>query len=304
MILLWGVADDRPLAAVQAALARRGAPVFHLDQRLTDLTAIELSLDEDGLVGGIDTGSDRCALEEVASVYVRPFDTRALLDAAAGEALVTHAERVDAAMQAFLDATPALLVNPAAAMASNGSKPYQTALIARHGFRIPDTLVTTDPAEVAGFRARHGAIIYKSVSGVRSIVSRLTDDDGERLADIAWCPTQFQEHVPGRDTRVHVVGDRLFACEIAADADDYRYAHRQDEAIRVTEARLPDAIASRCRALAAALGLPLAGIDLRRTPDGEWYCFEVNPSPAFTFYEDLTGLPIADAVADLLMSRP
>ena len=48
------------------------------------------------------------------------------------------------------------------------------------------------------------------------------------------------------------------------------------------------------------MNLPLAGIDLRRTPQGEWYCFEVNPSPAFTYYEQITGQPISQAVALLL----
>ena len=51
-----------------------------------------------------------------------------------------------------------------------------------------------------------------------------------------------------------------------------------------------------------AMGLHLAGIDLRQTPEGTWYCFEVNPSPAFTFFEAGAGQPIAAAVAALLLS--
>jgi D-alanine-D-alanine ligase-like ATP-grasp enzyme len=45
------------------------------------------------------------------------------------------------------------------------------------------------------------------------------------------------------------------------------------------------------------MGLELAGIDLRIRPNGEVVCFEVNPSPAFSYYEERTGLPIAAAVA-------
>ena len=51
------------------------------------------------------------------------------------------------------------------------------------------------------------------------------------------------------------------------------------------------------RARRSGSSLPLAGIDLRRTPDGRYVCFEVNPSPAFSFYERRTGLPIAHAIA-------
>ena len=63
---------------------------------------------------------------------------------------------------------------------------------------------------------------------------------------------------------------------------------------------LPGELAVRCRRLAASLGLDLAGIDLRCTPEGEWYCFEVNPSPGFTYYQDATGQPIAEAIAQYL----
>ncbi|PVM82169.1 ATP-grasp domain-containing protein [Caulobacter endophyticus] len=303
MILLWGVSSDGPLAAVQAALARRGAPVFHLDQRRAAETVLDLRYDETGVSGELTIGADRCTLADVTGVYVRAYDTRALLDADADVALHEHAQNLEGAVQAFLDVTPAKLINPAAAMASNSSKPYQAALIARHGFLTPPTLVTTDPAAAVAFQARHEAVIYKSVSGVRSIVSRLTDDHLDRLDDIAWCPTQFQAQVPGRDFRVHVVGERLFTCEIATEADDYRYAHRQDLAVSITEGHLPEEVAERCRRLAADLGLAFAGVDLRRTPQDEWCCFEVNPSPAFTYYEDLTGLPIAEAVADLLIAQ-
>jgi hypothetical protein len=41
--------------------------------------------------------------------------------------------------------------------------------------------------------------------------------------------------------------------------------------------------------LAASMRLVVAGIDLRRTPDGRWVCVEVNPSPAFVYYEEATG---------------
>ena len=45
------------------------------------------------------------------------------------------------------------------------------------------------------------------------------------------------------------------------------------------------------------VGLVLAGIDLKITPDEEVYCFEVNPCPAFSFYELSTGQPISEGIA-------
>jgi D-alanine-D-alanine ligase-like ATP-grasp enzyme len=47
-----------------------------------------------------------------------------------------------------------------------------------------------------------------------------------------------------------------------------------------------------------------SGIDLKITPEGEVFCFEVNPSPGFNFYEVGTGQPISVALADLLHEAP
>ena len=110
--------------------------------------------------------------------------------------------------------------------------------------------------------------------------------DDVPLEDVRSCPTQFQGRVPGVDVRVHVVGAEIFATRIDGDADDYRYASRQGlPRPRLSATDLPDDVAKRCRLLAARLDLPVAGVDLRVTPEEEWFCFEVNPSPAFLYYE-------------------
>jgi glutathione synthase/RimK-type ligase-like ATP-grasp enzyme len=211
----------------------------------------------------------------------------------------TRAAVVDEMLLTWADITPALVLNRPRHMAVNSSKPYQSQLIRRCGFLVPETLISTIPSAALQFQKRHGEVIYKSVSGVRSQVVRLAPTHFERLHDIANCPTQFQEFIPGRDLRAHVIGCEVFASELICDADDYRYPG--DETLEIRECRLPHAIEERCIALAQSMELPVAGIDLRRTPEDEWYCFEVNPSPAFTFYQEFTGQPIAEAIATLLI---
>jgi glutathione synthase/RimK-type ligase-like ATP-grasp enzyme len=185
-------------------------------------------------------------------------------------------------------------------MGSNCSKPYQAQLIRKHGFRIPETLITNDPELVRDFCNRSGRIIFKSMSGVRSIVQTLDEEHFEHLDAIRWCPVQFQAFVEGTNVRVHVVGTRVFATAIDTNATDYRYAHRQGSEAQLRSTELPDEWEDRCVTLARALGLDFAGIDLKITPDGQVYCFEVNPSPAFSYYESHTGQPIARAVAQYL----
>lgn len=200
----------------------------------------------------------------------------------------------------WYEIAPARVVNRTAAMGSNFSKPYQAQLIRVQGLATPETLITNDPDLVREFHARHGRVIYKSISGVRSIVKSLEPGDFHRLEQIRWCPTQFQEFVEGNDIRVHVVDSKVFATIILSEATDYRYAHRQGREAELQPFDLPEELAKKCIRLARALALPFAGIDLKITPDRRVYCFEVNPSPAFSYYESHTGQPIARAVAEYL----
>jgi glutathione synthase/RimK-type ligase-like ATP-grasp enzyme len=302
MILLWGVPGDGPLRAVQTALRDMNEPALMLNQHESVNTEFELSVSA-AITGKLRADGVEIALEAITAVYVRPYDVRQLphLEGLTPDSsLWRHTVELDDATQAWTEVTPSLVVNRPSAMASNGSKPYQLALIHAAGFDVPATLVTTDPAAALAFRDQHGTVIYKSVSGVRSIVSRLGDRHLERLDEIANCPTQFQEYIAGVDWRVHVVGEEVFASEIVCDSDDYRYAGRVGASAEIRPGKLDAALSAQCRTLATALGLHIAGIDLRRSESGRWFCFEVNPSPGFTFYQEETGQPIAEAVARLL----
>jgi glutathione synthase/RimK-type ligase-like ATP-grasp enzyme len=266
--LVWGIRGDDPLDAVLEALHAAGGDMELLDQSAR--SRLETS---DPSLG-------------VSAAYIRPQESAPENSAA------------DAGLLAWADSTDAPVINRPSAMAANNSKPYQLGVIARAGFEVPDTLVTTDPNEVRRFHALHGRLVYKSVSGVRSIVAQLDPRRLGDLADVANCPTQFQQYIEGDDVRVHVVGDEVFATLVRSDADDYRYA-RED--VEIADTTVPAEVGERCVAMVASMGLLVAGIDLRRATHGCWFCFEVNPSPAFTFYEHATGQPISAAIARLLI---
>jgi hypothetical protein len=301
LTLLWGRSSEGPLAAVLRELDDLGATTRLIDQRDVLDTEVELNVSEK--VGGtVQTRDQVVDLAKVTACYLRPYDWRDLpAVAAAGPngSAWHHATAVHDALSCWSEITPGLVVNRLAAMAGNGSKPYQLAQIRRFGFRVPDTIVTTDPGVARAFWARHEFVIYKSVSAIRSRVSRLNSEHLERLGDIASCPTQFQRYIAGTDYRVHVVGAEVFACEVRSEADDYRFPG--PHGVKVEARCIPWEVEDRCKRLAAEMNLFVAGIDLRFSHvDEEWYCFEVNPSPAFTYYESATGLPIANAVARLL----
>jgi glutathione synthase/RimK-type ligase-like ATP-grasp enzyme len=303
VILLWGMSGDEPLTAVMASLRRRSERFALIDQRDILETTVELTVGP-RLGGTVTVRGPPISLAENGAVYMRQYEAcKVPAVVEAGAAAPARVASVEAALWSWAEHTDACVLNRPSAMASNGSKPYQAAIIQAVGFATPPTLITTDESAAREFWRRHGTVIYKSVSSVRSIVSRLAPGDADRFRDVVTCPTQFQKHISGHDVRVHVVGDEVFPCLVDSGADDYRYAARQGAMTEISACTLPDDVAARCRALSARLGLPLAGIDLRITPEGEWYCFEVNPSPCFTYYQLKTCQPISETFTQFLIDR-
>lgn len=298
-ILLIGPVAEPMLATVSARLARRNCTLVLLNfQRPAREWPISLSFMSQGKSGVLRVQDRAIPLEAIRSTYVRMVNKFSqVVDAEVSHEIQPHHQALFPNLLGWL---PGLVMNSYQAACTNSSKPYQQLLITKLGFRVPKTLVTTMPQAARDFYAEcHGKVIYKSISAERSVVQRLTEEDLARLGQIECCPVQFQEYIPGIDFRVHVVGRRVFASQVETSSTDYRYVET-DGFRRIRAADLPSELEEKCVALAEGLGLVLAGIDLRRTMDGDYYCFEVNTSPAFCFYESQTGQRIGEAVAELL----
>jgi RimK-like ATP-grasp domain len=308
MILVCGIPSETPLRMVTSRLEELGVPFVLFNQREFAKCEIWFEVRGTEITGELRIGGRTYKLQDFTGVYPRMMDDRFLPELSSEpteSSLRNYCRSFHDTLMHWMEIAPALVINRCAPMASNSSKPYQAQLIGKEGFLVPEALITTDPELVRDFRARHGRVIYKSISAVRSIVQELSDDDEERLERIRWCPTQFQAFVDGTNLRVHTVGNQAFATAVRSEATDYRYAARQmGEAAELREVVLSDELTERCLRLSRSLGLEFAGIDLKVTPDDQVYCFEVNPCPAFSYYEANTGQPISAAVARYLASFP
>jgi glutathione synthase/RimK-type ligase-like ATP-grasp enzyme len=295
------------MAVLCLRLLQRDVSLVLIDtHRFAHALALHVEAHAAGLSGTITYGSRRIDLDAVRSVFLRalgPADGM-IVSPTDGTPARRRADEVGQAFAAIADALPTTVVNRPAACISNCSKPYQQQLIAAQGFATPRTLITTEPDDARHFiEACDGQVIFKSVSFQRSIVRRMDAAHARRLESLRTCPCQFQEYVPGADVRVHVVRERVFATEIASAAADYRYAHVDGAERSLRPVALPSEVEERCVRLTRALGLEFSGIDLRRHPDGRYYCFEVNTAPGFMFYQRSTGQRIGEAVVDLLCAE-
>ena len=304
MILLWGIPSEPPLAMVHEQLVQMGESVIMFNQRHFADSDMVLEIQEGMVEGELRNEGKSIPLTEITSIYLRPMDDTQLpeiLSLAPTDPERIRCRALNDLMLRWLDIAPGRIINRPEPMGSNMSKPYQMQLIKALGLDVPETVITNDPERVEAFRNRWGRVIYKSISGVRSIVRELEEQDLERLDRIRSCPTQFQAYVEGFDVRVHTIGNQLFATRADTNVADYRYAPRQNGGeTELTPYELPPELKECCLNLARGLGLDFTGIDLKITPDNRVCCFEVNPCPAYSYYELNTGQPIARAVADYL----
>lgn len=310
MILIAGIPSEPPVRLVCEAAEALGVPHVVLGQRQAAVADLAFDLRADGSVlGWLHQAGVWTRLETVEGIYVRLMDpeelpesrgrTTAALAPARRRSQAFHAALID-----WLEVTPARVMNRTSRMASNSSKPFQAMRIRGCGLQVPETLVTNDVEEVRAFRNRYGRVIYKSISSVRSIVRELAGPDLLRLERVRNLPTQFQEWIPGVEVRVHVVGDELFATEIRTEAIDYRYAARDGLEAAMEPTDLPASVRESCFAVSRELELPFCGLDLRRTPGGAYYCFEANPQPGYSYFQESTGQPIAAAIVRYLAGIP
>jgi len=295
-VAVLGCADEEPCAQLVQALRAQGTPVRVLDQRQALRPTTEWGLDTRGqLTGHTVVEGLQQPLCDLAGLYLRPSDDGRLR--LGGEQTLQAARAWTRAWAEIAELAPFRVVNRLSAMASNSSKPLQSMCLAAAGFAVPAMLMSNVPAEVLAFEAEQGPLIYKSASGVRSIVQPLDETARARLAAVRQTPTLFQKRLTGTNVRVHVVGHEVFATEIDSEAVDYRYAGRSGLQTALRATRLPQDIEATCRRAARQLSLPFAGLDLMLADDGLVYCFEANPSPGYSYYQNATGQDIAGALA-------
>jgi hypothetical protein len=195
-------------------------------------------------------------------------------------------------------------------------KASQLKVAATLGFELPPTLITNSPEEFLEFYRQHNGNIVSKPTGTSfhriagSTFCRYTEVVSKRdvgyAHSVRYCPVIFQAYVPKRlELRITVVGQQVFAAEIHSQETNHtrhdwrRYDHCKTPYFRH---ELPPEIEQRCVQLVEKLGLCYGAIDMILTPDGRYVFLEINPNGQYLWIEFATGLPISDAICDLLIS--
>lgn len=316
-VLIISSSADLHVDAVALEVARRGAPVRRL---VWPQCRLSLRIGGGLKKGGISQlalPSDDVALEEVKSVWLRSADLLFERPAeGAGDVDEFMRRETDAVFRGLCSGldTALWVSHPNAIQAAN-NKMDQLRLAESMDLAVPKTLVTNDPKQAREFFDEcNGNMVLKTFTGWLGPVSRrpravytsrILPEHLEQLDRVSQLPCLFQEYVPKDvEVRVTIIGKRVFAAEIHSQLspiskDDWR---RYDLAnTPYTAAQLPAAVEDACLRILEHYGLAFGAIDMIRRPDGTYVFLELNPNGQWLWIQELTRLPLVEAMVDLLV---
>jgi MvdD family ATP-grasp ribosomal peptide maturase len=305
---------------LQAITSQGGGKVFRFN---TDRFPTEASLD---IYYGKDSerliladNDQKLDLSEVSAVWYRRIRMGAripktmdsqLRQAAIQESRVTIIGMIASIKGFHLDSQSSIR------LAEN--KQLQLQIARELGLDTPRTLTTNNPQAVREFALKcEEGMVTKMLSsfavydekGREKVVftNPVKPEDLENLDGLRFCPMTFQEQVPkALELRTTIVGKRIFTAAVDSQALDKARFDWRKQGLELIDAwehyNLPQDVEEKLLKLMAYFGLNYGAIDIILTPDNRHVFLEVNPVGEFFWLERRPGLPISQAIADILLS--
>lgn len=191
------------------------------------------------------------------------------------------------------------------------NKLWQLQLAHEFGFMVPNTIVSDRTVHLNNFINPGNPIITKPISGGLIdendensrvlFTSRILAPPSEDELQNSFALLQHEIRKKA-DIRVIMVGKDAFAAAIySQDSEDSKVDWRRAGRVLHHEVfNLPVEIKTKCSAMLERMGLQFGAFDFVLTPTDELVFLEVNPNGQWAWIENLTGLKISQAIANLL----
>lgn len=320
MILILTAPDDEHADHVASKLRERDASFVRFNPAQFPREAeISLSYSTWGVTSyTLRAGEDQIDLNTLQSIWYRRPDPPAAHDEIGDDSVRDFIKQESRSFMQDLWNGLDCLWMPASpsTVRQTQYKASQLKVAGELGFELPPTLITTSEADLLDFYSRHNGNIISKLAGfsfletVGHTFSRYTEMVTKR--DIAYarqvrhCPMIFQACVPKRvELRITVVGQQVFPAEIHSQSSNHTrldWRRYDDYQTPYFPHELPSDIERLCVELVERLGLCYGAIDMIVTPDGRYVFLEINPNGQYLWIEEATGLPISDAICDLLIT--
>jgi glutathione synthase/RimK-type ligase-like ATP-grasp enzyme len=195
-------------------------------------------------------------------------------------------------------------------------KPVQLKLAQQLGFSIPRTLISNNPNKVKEFyELCQGRVVVKATGAgwvyaqegediFFVLTNRLSAEHIQASDEISLAPATYQEEIAkDYEIRINIVGQQALAVRIDSQSSEISKVDWRRYDVQNTPYspyQLPAEIEKKCLRLAQLLGLEFGAVDLIKQPDGEYVFLEINGNGQFLWAEELSGVKISAALANLL----
>ena len=323
MILIITSKRDGHVNGVATALDKAGVPWVRVNTEDTPRN-LEIALEPSTGTGTVvikDSGY-AFVLDAVDAVWYRKPEP---VDLSHFELDTAGLDYIEAEFREILDGLYALLQrvfwinNPLTSRLAH-RKMLQLNVARRVGFQTPRTVITNHIEKALAFAEDCGWNLAIKSLGSISVTThrpdgavqfgiftrRIAKEDLLALQEkIPYMPTVFQAYVEKRyELRVTVVGRQIFACKIESQAheltrEDMRFDVRS---LRHEIIECPE-ITDKLLAYMQAFHLNFGCFDIAVSTNGTYVFFECNPNGQYAWIEEMTGAPISQAIANMLIQN-
>jgi glutathione synthase/RimK-type ligase-like ATP-grasp enzyme len=198
------------------------------------------------------------------------------------------------------------------------NKQLQLQVARELGLDTPRTLTTNDPATVRAFAnsCEDGMVtkmlssfaIYDEGKELVVFTNPVKPEDLADLSGLSLCPATFQELLPkSLEIRATVVGERVMSAAVDSQVSARATHDWRRDGVRMLQDwrpyQLPPEVEEKILRLMDYFSLNYGAIDIILTPAGKHVFLELNPCGEFFWLEHSPGLPISDAIADVLLGH-
>ncbi|MHC5937778.1 MvdD family ATP-grasp ribosomal peptide maturase [Nostoc sp.] len=309
--------DNESIPLVIQAIEAQGGKAFRFD---TDRFPTEVQLDvyygatEQVILEADDQKLD---LSEVSAVWYRRIAIGAKIpDSMDRQMRQASIQESRVTIQGMIASIQGFHLDPLPNIRRAENKQLQLQVARKIGLDTPRTLTTNNPQAVKQFaqECKQGMItkmlssfaIYDQQGREKVVFTNpISSEDLDNLDGLRFCPMTFQEKIPkALELRTIIVGRNVFTAAVDSQAlDKARYDWRK-QGVALLDAwesyTLPQDVEEKLLKLMAEFGLNYGAIDIILTPDGRHIFLEVNPVGEFFWLERCPGLPISQAIAQVL----
>ena len=321
VLIITHTDDNDSAVRVAEAIDRKGGHTIRFD---TDRYPTEVLLSAS--YGA--SGSERLTLtneegefdlRNVTAVWHRRISFGARLPAGLDEQL-RHASlgETSAAAHGLLASLKAFRMDHLQHIRHAENKQLQLQVGREVGLDTPRTLTTNDPAAVREFaQSCEDGIVTKMLSsfaiydeGKELVVftNPVKPEDLADLSGLSLCPATFQESVPkSLEIRATVVGRRVMSAAVDSQVSTRATHDWRRDGVRMIQDwqhyQLPLDVEEKLLRVMDHFSLNYGAIDIILTPGGKHVFLELNPCGEYFWLERAPGLPISDAIADVLLGH-